>query len=538
MGIPPNSVNCWFVSAEEAAMALRDSRPFCEYVNPYNYFLRTRRINRTTLEGYIGHQDAVEEYHGKLVTNYTYFKDHSERKKIYFTFDRSVLYQVTDIYPSNPLLFTLQQVTNLLINQSMISQEDIYKLLLNEKWAEILTILYKHRTEISNEPILKHAAQTFENVFIQKVKDIAIDNAEMKEVLEHCYILHHGKFYLFGEENIKTITIELGRRTPLKQGYDYAKQYPEEEIAKKVIEQYKKEHYSLGQADQNRFTISYNWVEIFNRLFELINVEKDGITYFSGPRFIKVVKQVSPYHPGYEQYIELRNTEGKSTSRKIYFYDILMDNDEHSRQKIVNIIIEVVRPYFPDKVRAIEMLMGKESVENAVIQATKTNGVAGRRPVVFISYSWDDDEHNAWVLRLAEKLVKSGIEVILDKYKLSLGKSLPHFIEQSIASANRILIIFTPNYRLKADKRSGGVGYEYSIMNNDLYNNQTMNDKVIPVLRKGNMQESIPSFMQQYIHLDLREDANFEARFTELIRDIYNDPAIKPPEIGSKPAFS
>jgi hypothetical protein len=158
--------------------------------------------------------------------------------------------------------------------------------------------------------------------------------------------------------------------------------------------------------------------------------------------------------------------------------------------------------------------------------------------VVFISYSWDDDAQNAWVLRLAERLAGNGIEVILDKYNLRLGKSLPHFIEQAIASAHRVLVIFTPNYRLKADKRSGGVGYEYSILNNDLYNNQTMNDKIIPVLRKGTMHESIPSFMQQYIHLDLSDDTKFEARYTELIRDIYNDPAIKPPEIGSRPKFS
>ncbi len=199
--------------------------------------------------------------------------------------------------------------------------------------------------------------------------------------------------------------------------------------------------------------------------------------------------------------------------------------------------------YFGEMAKELEVFVfdaGEEApTKTAVRQAAGgVSGGASARPVVFISYSWDDDEHNAWVLRLAERLTKNGIEVILDKYKLRLGKSLPHFIEESIALAQRVLVIFTPNYRLKADKRTGGVGYEYSILNNDLYNNQTMNDKIIPVLRKGSMQESIPSFMQQYIHLDLRDDTIFEAGYTELIRDIYNDPAIKPPEIGSKPDFS
>jgi len=43
--------------------------------------------------------------------------------------------------------------------------------------------------------------------------------------------------------------------------------------------------------------------------------------------------------------------------------------------------------------------------------------------------------------------------------------------------------------------------------------------------------------MQQFIHLDLSNDANFETSFTDLLRGIYNEPGIKPPEIGDKPVF-
>lgn len=537
MGAPANVVDCWLLNADEVSTALKNNRPYCEYVNPYNYFFRTRRIDGTTLEGYLGRRDTPEDYHEEMFTQYTYFKDHKDRKKVYVTFDKAVLYQIRDIYPSKPLLFTLQQITNLMSNNDMINQEEIYQLLFRQQWAEIIKILYKHKKEIASEPALTHAAQTFEREFIKKIQDYPLDDKEIQEVLNSAHLIHHGKFYQFSNDHLKKLTIELARRLPLKEGYDYAKQYPDEELTKGIIERYNREYYSPTESGQGRSISSHNWVEIFNRLFELINDQKNGLTYFSGPRFITVVKEVMPYHPDYSQFLELRDQEGKSNSRKIFFYDILMDADSHSRMAIVEKIINGVRSFFPDKVRAIEMLMGKKAVENNVIQATKTELQPGGHPVVFISYSWDDDEHNAWVLKLAEKLIKDGIEVILDKYKLTFGKSLPHFIEQSIAAAHRILVIFTPNYRLRADGRTGGVGYEYSIMNAELYANQINNDKVIPVLRKGTMQESIPSFMQQYIHLDLRNDENFEAKYIELIRDIYNDPAIKAPERGQKPVF-
>jgi len=121
----------------------------------------------------------------------------------------------------------------------------------------------------------------------------------------------------------------------------------------------------------------------------------------------------------------------------------------------------------------------------------------------FISYSWDNEIHKEWVLKLANRLHSDGAEVILDKYYLKPGKSIPHFVEESISKSSRIIIIFTPNYKLKADKRAGGVGYEYSIMNADLYQNQTLNEKVIPLLRVGNFTASIPAFMQQYIHIEM-----------------------------------
>lgn len=202
---------------------------------------------------------------------------------------------------------------------------------------------------------------------------------------------------------------------------------------------------------------------------------------------------------------------------------------------VINRILEIIKPFQAEKVENIDALLGKKPkvVEPHVHQTNDPSS----NPIVFISYSWDDEEHKEWVLNLAGRLCSDGIDVILDRFYLKPGKNLPHFVETSISKAERIIIVFTPNYKLKADKRDGGVGYEYSIMNSELYNNQTSNEKVIPILRTGTKETSIPAFMQQFIHLDIRNNDNFENSYVDLLREIYNEPAIQKPKLGLKPIF-
>lgn len=196
-----------------------------------------------------------------------------------------------------------------------------------------------------------------------------------------------------------------------------------------------------------------------------------------------------------------------------------------------------MKPFQKEKVNKIKELLGKEGSSKKGTDLSEVQKTLPNNPVVFISYSWDDDFHKEWVLDLADRLCSDGIDVILDRYYLKPGKNLPHFVEDSISRAEKIIIVFTPNYKLKADKRAGGVGYEYSIMNAELSNNQTRNDKFIPVLRAGDKEKSIPAFMQQFIHIDTRNNENFENSYLDLIREIYNEPAIQKPKIGVKLTF-
>ena len=91
---------------------------------------------------------------------------------------------------------------------------------------------------------------------------------------------------------------------------------------------------------------------------------------------------------------------------------------------------------------------------------------------VFISYSWDSEAHRNWILQLANKLIENGVNVILDQHESTAGKNLTHSMEKNIKESDKVLLILTPNYKIKAEGRLGGVGFEYSLINEELYRNQ------------------------------------------------------------------
>jgi len=157
-------------------------------------------------------------------------------------------------------------------------------------------------------------------------------------------------------------------------------------------------------------------------------------------------------------------------------------------------------------------------------------------PKVFISYSWDNEIHKNWVLELANKLTENGIYVFFDRYDLSAGKDMSYFMETSVKKADKVLLIMTPNYKIKAEKRVGGVGYEVSMVTAEIFKNQ-QSDKFIPIVRLGGRDNCTPAFVKSKIDIDMSNDYQFNQNFEELLRTIYNEHKVKRPNLGERPNF-
>ncbi len=155
-------------------------------------------------------------------------------------------------------------------------------------------------------------------------------------------------------------------------------------------------------------------------------------------------------------------------------------------------------------------------------------------PTVFISYSWEDEEHKDWAMQLVDRLIADGVDAHIDRYELAFGDRLPHFMEQEITNADYVLIICTPSYKEKADKRKSGVGYEGHIISAELVENHN-EKKFIPIIRKGGVRESFPIYLSGKLGIDFKDNNKFEENYKDLLATLYGKNF--KPKMGSMPTY-
>lgn len=154
-------------------------------------------------------------------------------------------------------------------------------------------------------------------------------------------------------------------------------------------------------------------------------------------------------------------------------------------------------------------------------------------PKVFISYSHDSQAHKKWVLELAQRLRNSGIDAVLDQFRLGLGDDLGRFMEASVAESDRIIMVCTDVYVNKANDGLGGVGYEKMIITSE-YMNQIDTKKVIPLIRQDGT-HTVPTFLKSRLHINFSREDEFELQFDNLLREIHEAPLFKEPPVGNNP---
>lgn len=184
-----------------------------------------------------------------------------------------------------------------------------------------------------------------------------------------------------------------------------------------------------------------------------------------------------------------------------------------------------------------------ESVESRSDDVTESSPLFEESrdvPIAFISYSHETKSHKDWVRAgLAERLMASGVRVILDQWHLKIGADLPQFMENA-ARADAVLLICTPDFARKANARKGGVGYESSIVTAELLNSHpSVEPKFLPVWRSGEREEATPHYLKSALAVDLRaENKHYEEEFVKLLRQLHREPEHIPPALGQKPDFS
>lgn len=161
-------------------------------------------------------------------------------------------------------------------------------------------------------------------------------------------------------------------------------------------------------------------------------------------------------------------------------------------------------------------------------------------PKVFISYSWSSPTHERWVLELAENLMASAIEVVLDKWDLKPGQDSIAFMESMVTdpTIDKVLMVCDKVYSEKADGRNGGVGTETQIISKRVYDAINQERFIAVIAEKDEAGKAYtPTFYHSRLYIDLSCPDSYTERFEELIRCIFNQPQYKKPQLGKKPDF-
>ena len=161
-------------------------------------------------------------------------------------------------------------------------------------------------------------------------------------------------------------------------------------------------------------------------------------------------------------------------------------------------------------------------------------------PKIFISYSWSSPNHEDWVINLAERLVRDGVDVVIDKWDLKEGHDIFDFMESMVKSRDilKVLIILDRKYSEKAEQRAGGVGTEAQIISPKIYGNVSQ-EKFIPIVaeKDNNGNAFVPTFLESRIYIDLSGQNSFEENYEKLLRNIFQRPAHSKPKLGAAPGY-
>ena len=171
---------------------------------------------------------------------------------------------------------------------------------------------------------------------------------------------------------------------------------------------------------------------------------------------------------------------------------------------------------------AISMLL--EAIgDKALASLMKIIPPLEQRGKVFISYSWDSEEHCRWVCKLASKLLRIGIDVQIDKYDTRGGQDLAGFMAENARSCPFVICICSDKYleKSRGDARNG-VKYETELIRKRV--SLSGSSFVIPIIKNNSLPEEkkLPDFLPNSKYFDFNDPSDDCHNFSELFARLIN----------------
>jgi hypothetical protein len=137
-----------------------------------------------------------------------------------------------------------------------------------------------------------------------------------------------------------------------------------------------------------------NWAAPYNRLFALL--DRQGPTYHGGPAFIRMAQQIDQDIPNYRQLLDQRAGQGKSSSRRDFYWDIFQAFNDEQKQRFFRIFITELEPHAKEEVDGIRTLVfgGGLAVPLAVVPLDLWNSEKLNNSLKDIDHAIDAQQFN------------------------------------------------------------------------------------------------------------------------------------------------
>ena len=159
-------------------------------------------------------------------------------------------------------------------------------------------------------------------------------------------------------------------------------------------------------------------------------------------------------------------------------------------------------------------------------------------PKLFVSYCHEPIELKQWVLELSDRLVKDGVNILLDQWDLSEGDNTIAYMESIIGDPEikKVVLICNRDYKNKADHYVGGVGDEAQIISPQIYKQASQNKFAAIVVERDELGEPfLPVYYGARLYIDFSSTSLIEQHYNRLLRWIFDEPESVKPPVGEKP---
>lgn len=148
---------------------------------------------------------------------------------------------------------------------------------------------------------------------------------------------------------------------------------------------------------------------------------------------------------------------------------------------------------------------------------------------VFVTYSWDNEEHKNRVLAFVNDLRREGFNAEMDRLRSQneTATDFPKMMHQAMTDYEKVIVVLSRGYKVKAESFKGGAGNEYNLIIKDI---ETQSNKYILVSFEPISDEIAPLSFRGRQTINVSDQNNLN----ELFAKLQNEKIIDFSEVGKQ----